>query len=266
MRSFRVSFQLLLTFVLAVNMQSCASVQQMIQGTPTFTPTLTPTFTLTPTQTATITPTSTRTPTPTITPNLVATKQYESFFSLVKKYHEAGQIPSLEGRYVDVADYESRVTGFLSYQWKETGVGAKNFIVRADFDWSISVKTTTFSGCAFVFRRQVDGDHYLLVLDSLQGIRLAKNTSGTAYSLGPPGHGDKKDYNFGSSPYHATFTLVVNGLKAYVYVDDIYYGEYNLLADRLTDSGSLNVAVLSASDKGWTSCNMENIQVWIIDP
>jgi hypothetical protein len=262
MHRFNFLLQYVLIVVLAINLQSCASVQQMIRGTPTFTPTIT----LTSTQTATITPTPTKTPSPTITPNITATKLYGDFFSLVEKYHDAGQIPSTEGKYLHLSDYQDQATGFLSYQWKVTGIHAKNFIIQADFDWSINVKTSTFSGCAFIFRRQSDGDHYLMVLDSLQGIRLAKNTSGTAYSMGPPGHGDKKDYNFGESPYHATFTLIVNELKAYVYVDNIYYGEYRLMGDRMTDSGALDVGVLSATDKGWTSCAMENIQIWTIDP
>lgn len=266
MRKLASYLNLLLIVTLLVSLQGCDSVQQMLQGTPTFTPTLTLTLTSTLTPTATLTPTPTRTPSPTITPNLAATKQYEDFFSLVEKYHEAGQIPTTDGEYVRIDDYQDELAAFLSYEWIETGIKAKNFMIRADFEWGSAVKTTTFSGCAFIFRRQSNGDHYLLVLDSLQGIRLARNTEGTAYSMGPPGHGEKRDYNFGDSPYHATFTLIVNELKAYVYVNDIYYGEYKLLDYFMTDSGSLDVGLLSATDKGYgTRCKMTNIQAWIID-
>ena len=84
--------------------------------------------------------------------------------------------------------------------------------------------------------------------------------------MGLPQDGDKKISDFGVGPYHATLTLVVNDLKSYVYVDDTYAGEYKLLDYRITDSGLLSGAVLSATSDGYgTRCNMTNIQAWIID-
>ena len=85
--------------------------------------------------------------------------------------------------------------------------------------------------------------------------------------MGSPQNGDEKISDFGPGPYHATFTLVVNDLKSYVYVNDTYYGEYKLLDYRITDSGLLSGAVLSATSEGYgTRCNMTNIRAWIIDP
>jgi hypothetical protein len=217
------------------------------------------------TATATVIPT--KTPPPTATPNLAATQQYDDFFAVVQKIHEAGQIPSTDGKYLELDDYQDEVATKLSYEYAETGVNTKNFIVRGDFEWSNAINTTNISGCGFVFRVQQNTDHYLIVLDAFSGVKLASSTDRGTYSMGSPQNGDEKLSDFGPGPYHANFTLVVNDLKSYVYVNDVYYGEYKLLDYRITDSGLLSGAVLSATSEGYgTRCNITNIQAWIIDP
>ena len=225
------------------------------------------TSTAVPTLTATVTATPTKTPKPTATPNLAATQQYDDFFALIQKIHEAGQIPSTDGEYVELDDYRDEVAIKLSYAWSETGINAKNFIVRGDFEWSNAINTANISGCGFVYRVQQNTDHYLIILDAFSGVKLASSTDRGTYSMGSPQNGDKKISDFGPGPYHATFTLVVNDLKSYVYVNDVYYGEYKLLDYRITDSGLLSGAVLSATSEGYgTRCNITNTQAWIIEP
>ena len=217
--------------------------------------------------TVTNTPVPTITPSPTVTPDIAATQQYEDFFALVQKIHEAGQIPSTDGKYLELDDYSDEVATKLSYEYAETGISAKNFIVRGDFEWSNAVNTTNISGCGFVYRVQQNMDHYLIVLDAFSGVKLASSTDRGTYSMGSPQNGDEKISDFGPGPYHATFTLVVNDLKSYVYVNDVYQGEYKLLDYRITDSGLLSGAVLSATSEGYgTRCHITNIQAWIIDP
>jgi len=59
----------------------------------------------------------------------------------------------------------------------------------------------------------------------------------------------------------------VNDLQTYVYVNDIYFGEYKLLDYRITESGPLASAVLSAVSEGYgTRCKMTNVRAWVIDP
>ena len=225
------------------------------------------TSTATPTLTATATLIPTKTPQPTATPNVAATQQYDDFFAVVQKIHAAGQIANTDGKYVELDDYQDEVATKLSYAWAETGINAKNFIVRGDLEWSNAINTANISGCGFVYRVQENTDHYLIVLDAFSGVKLASSTDRGTYSMGSPQNGDRKISDFGPGPYHATFTLVVNDLKSYVYVDDTYYGEYKLLDYRITDSGMLSGAVLSATSEGYgTRCNMTNIQAWIIDP
>ena len=255
---------LMICIALALVLSACGA--SAPAATPTVPATATNTATPTPTLTPTVTSTPTRTPKPTATPNLAATQQYEDFYAVVQKIHDAGQIPTTEGKYVELDDYLDEAAGKLSYSWAVQDVKAKNFIVRAHFMWSSAVKTTNLSGCGFLFRIQPNKDHYLIVLDAFGGVKLASSTDRGTYSMGSPSKGDTNKSDFGSGPYQATFTLAVNDLKSYVYVNDDYYGEYKLLDYRITDSGPLASAVLSATDAGYgTRCTMTQVQAWVIE-
>ena len=252
-RAFVLSFAVLLS--------ACASAPSV----PTTTPTPAATKTLEPTSTSTAPPTIT--PSPTITPNVAVTQQYTDFISIVQQYYEAGQISKTEGEYVVLNDYEEENALKLSYAWAETGVVAKNFIVRADFEWNNAIDTVNTSGCGFLFRLQPNQDHYIVILDAYSGVKLASHTDRGTFSMGSPQNGELPLPDFGSGPYQATFTLIVNELQAYVYVDDSYFGEYELLQYRIIDSGVLASAVLSAASEGYgTRCKMTNVRAWILDP
>lgn len=256
---------LIIATMLVLFLSACGRAPVVANASPT--PIDAATRTPEPTATATQTAIPTRTPSPTITPDLAATKQYEDFFSLVQKYYDAGQISTTEGEYVELEDYEHAVANKLSYEWTETGVSAKNFIVRADFEWSNAINTPNTSGCGFVYRSQSNGDHYLIILDAFSGVKLASSTDRGTYSMGSPQNGDQKVSDFGSGPYQTNFTLIVNQLQSFVYLNDIYVGKYKLLDYRITDSGPLATAVLSAASEGYgTRCNMTNVRAWVIDP
>jgi hypothetical protein len=254
-------FFLMLVLLLVLFLPACASALS------TSTPTPTLSATNTPEPTATITSTPTITPSPTVTPDFVATQQYADFLSMVQTYYEAGQISTTEGQYVVLDDYQDELASKLAYAWAETGLIAKNFIVRADFEWSNAINTVNISGCGFIYRMQPNQDHYIIILDAFSGVKLASHTDKGTSSMGSPQNGDQTAYNFGPNPYQAAFTLIVNELKTYVYINDIYYGEYDLLEYRILDSGPLAVAVLSAASEGYgTRCQMTNVRVWVIDP
>ena len=256
-------FFLMSVLLLALFLSACAS----IQSAPTVTPTWAITETPTPTATSTSTPTATQTPSPTVTPDLAVTQQYVDFLSIMQKYYDAGQISTTKGEYVVLDDYEDELASKLSYAWTETGVNARNFIVQADFEWSNAINIVNTSGCGFIYRMQPNQDHYVIILDALSGVKLASHTDRGTVSMGSPQNGDRTAPDFGPNPYQATFTLIVNELKTYVYVDDIYFGEYKLLDYRIRESGSLASAVLSATSEGYgTRCKMTNVRAWIIDP
>ena len=257
-------FVLLACMLLGVFLSACGASAVAETPAPAETSTALPTQTPTLVPTATFTPT--RTPRPTATPNLAATQQYEEFFAVVQKVQAAGQIPTTDGKFVKINDYQDELSNKLSYSWAETGVDARSFIIQADFEWSSAINTTNLSGCGFVYRIQSNGDHYLIVLDAFSGIKLASSTDRGTYSMGSPANGDTNSLSFGVDPYQATFTLVVYDLNTYVYVNDKYYGEYKLLDYRITESGELSPALLSATDTGYgTRCKMTNIRAWIIE-
>jgi len=245
--------------LLAISLQGCNSVYQLIQGTPTPTPTLTYTPTLTPTPT----PTPTKTPTPTITPNLTATQQSETFSLLVQKIYDAGQISTTTGRYKKLDDYSEQLSRTFGYDWSKAGVTTKNFIIRADFTWSIAHQKN-YSGCGYVFREK-SSQYYLIALDALDGVLLSYTDGVFNYSIS--GSRKTKLPDMGSNPYQATFTLVVNEFKAYTYINDNYYSAYELQKNRLTEKGSLSFMILTGTDKDFgTRCEITNAEIWIINP
>lgn len=264
MRNFSFPTPWIMILLVSLSLQACGSAQPAVQepapSTPTKTPLPSPTFTLT------TAPTPTKTPKSTVTPNLAATQAHEDFFAVVQQIHDAGQIASTDGKYASLKDYQKEVASKLSYSWEDSGVSAKNFIVQADFEWSNAGKTINISGCGFVFRQQSNKDHYLILLDAKQGVKLASSTDRGTYSMGSPAKGKEKITDFGTGPFGAKFTLVVNDLKSYVYVNDTYYGEYDLLEFRITEAGPLAGAVLSATEEGYgTRCKITNFRAWILD-
>jgi len=257
--------------IVAVSLQGCDSLQQVIYGTPTPTPTLTHTPTATPTITPTITLTSTATPTPTITPNQTATQQVQDFSLVVQKIFDAGQISTTEGTYKSLSGFSESLDQNFGYFWKRSGITAKDFIIRADFIWSIADQSN-YSGCGYVFREESDDLYYMIALDALDGVLLSVKKVGydsfgvaSVYNFSIAANKRTKLPDMGPNPYRANFTLVVNDLKAYTYINDEFYSEYDLRKNWLTAAGPLSYMILSGSDKDFgTRCDITNAEVWII--
>jgi len=268
MRKNHLTLTLFMTIVLGINLEACGSIQQMIQGTPTSTPTITPTSSLTPTATLTLTPT--KTPTPTITPNLTATQQYTDFMSLLQKFHEAGQISTTGGTYQKLDEYSDELAMGYGYSWTPTGHSSKDFVIRADFDWEVA-NQKNYSGCGYMFRQESESHYYLTALDALNGIFFSYTKSGsnpggpaTILNFTVPAAKRSKLPDMGHNPYQAKFTLIINEYKAYTYINDNFFSEHNLKHDTLTDPGPLSFMVLtgSATDFG-TRCKISNVEIWI---
>lgn len=268
MRKSHLNWQLFVIILLGISLQACGSIQQMIQGTPTFTPTITLTPSPIPTATPTLTPTLT--PTATVTPNVLATQQHEAFLLLVQKYYDAGQISSMEGEYRKLDDFSDELAMGFGYRWTPTGVDAKDFIVRAEFEWSVA-NQRMYSGCGYVFREKSTDYYYLIALDALNGILLSYTKDGydSFGKKGPVNYtlvAAKRTRlpNVGINPYHAVFTLIVNQPNIYTYVNDNFFTEHRLRKDWLTDPGPLSYMILtgSGSDYG-TRCKISNVEAWV---
>ena len=262
---------LIVCLALTLILSACGASAPAATSTPTNTATAT--NTLAPTFTPTVTLTPTRTPKPTATPNLAATQQYEDFFAVVQKIHEAGQISTLDGTYSRLDDYSDELAMSYGYSWNSTGKSAKNFIIRADFDWEVANKKN-YSGCGYMFRQDPNDNslYYIIGLDGLNGILLSftewsGQSSGVLYNY--PAQLIKKTSipDMGSNPYHAQFTLVVADTTAYTYVDGNLFTEHRLTAEHLAAAGVLSSLVLTGSDKDFgTRCKITNAELWVIEP
>jgi len=240
----------------ALNLQACDAVQQMIRGTPTPTPTLThtPTPTLTPTPTYTLTPTIT--PSPTATPNLVATQQYETFFSKLQKYVDAEYISTTNGKYQNLGDHSLSLAKQGYFQWGMNGVNVKNFIVRSDVTMQTASRTISRSGCGFVFSRMrgASGESQIMLF-------LGQN--GTAYSVMDGYEMHKNYYDIVPNPGEVELTLIVDGDKARLLVNDRAMIKWAPLRDITTDWG---YSLISGSNEDFgTKCEFRNIDYWIIE-
>lgn len=270
MKRYLLKLVLAVTGLLGILLQGCGSMQQLIQGTPTFTPTITLTPSPSPTATFTLTPTNT--PRPSATPNLTATQQYESFIGFVQRAFEEGQITTTKGKYERLDDFSDELAMSYGFSWTSTGVRAKNFIVRAEFDWEVANEINN-SGCGFIFRYWNEQDYALIALDARHGTFLGfaeyKNDVFGNFSLVHTRIDPIKKATLpemGQNPYHAIFTLIVNGSNIYTYIDSEFFTEYRLSKEFPSQSGDLSLMVLTGSINDFgTRCKITNAESWIIN-
>lgn len=253
---------LALSFLLTACGTGPASATSTSPAVPTDT-SMPPTSTYTPT----VTPVPTSTPQPTATPNLAATQQYEDFLALVQKVYDAGQISTLDGEYMKLDDFSDELAMNYGYNRTPTGVNAKDFIIRADFDWEVA-NQKNYSGCGYRFRQDKTDPYqyyYITALDGINGVLMMYTVT---FEHKPASLVKKmKMPDLGSNPYHAQFTLVVSDTSAYTYVNGIFYNEYKLQNNWVAESGPLEYMVLTGSDKDYgTRCKITNAEVWVIQP
>lgn len=229
--------------------------------TPAPTPANTPKPTATNTPTPTITPTFTATPRPTATPNLAATQKYAEFNKEVQSYFDSGYLASRDGTIKQIDDFADDWAQIGWYQWYPLGQEVSDFSLSAHFKWMSASKNADESGCGFAFAIQPDSGHYAVFLDKNKVIFLDADSSygNFARSVGrTTGSGRVKIDN----PAEADFTVIVNGISAYVLVNNEFIGQYTLSKSRIL-RGDLGLTVLSGTNKGYgTHCEMTNIHLF----
>ncbi len=242
-----VSLSVFALFVLIAG-SACAG------STPEPTP-LPPTSTLPPpteTPEPTITPVP---PTPTITPDLAATQQYEDFFSIVRKYYDAGILPALEGTYQVMGDYSDATTEAGKYHWTTYDNPISNFIVRADVLLETAHSPASQSGCGFVFNVIDENIH--------ESVFLQRNGS-AIYALS--GRPFKTEY-YDELPNPAEFTMVflLYENEIHLAINDQDVISYQLELKR--EKRGWGPALLAGSTQDFgTRCDFKNIELWEITP
>ena len=238
-----------IVILIAINMQSCDTVQQIIQGTPTFTPTITSTYTPIPTPTITLTPTIT--PSPTATPNLAATQKVENFMERVQQFYEQGYIPSTKGTYRHLDDYSASFAKAEYYQWKQVVSKANNFIVRTDLVMQTVNQTFPRGGCGFV----IHGYDMLML-----------SQKGNVYRFDPIfGIGPTNYLGESFNPWEVEVTLIYSGDNAWLFIA----GKEKLKANinsLFQDTKDVAFAVISGSNDDFgTRCDFKNTDFWTIE-
>jgi len=145
MRKFYLTLNLILIFLAGIHLQACSSVQQMIQGTPTYTPTNTQTPSPTYTPTSTITSTLTKTP----TPNATATEfsnRGDLMHQEIQKYVELGYLSESTGSYNELPNFKTSLARVAKYKWQTTSFSGSNYVVSAHFSWN-TASYSNYSGC-----------------------------------------------------------------------------------------------------------------------
>jgi hypothetical protein len=241
--------------VLVVTVSACSTTTPATPTVPPATDTLLPS----PTPTNTAKPTST--PRPTATPDVVATEMYSDLFSTVQMFNDESLIPSTNGRYKVLEDFDEQFAqiGWLQFIYFPGTV--KHFVFHADVNWQTAMDTTDTSGCGIVFGVEEKGnnyEYYGVVLDKSR-IYFTITKSGYYHELGKTRGTGRLDFG---NPAEAELTLLVYDNHAYVYVDDIFIGEYTLSESKEL-RGNFGYGIISGTNKDYgTECHIKNARMW----
>ncbi len=228
--------------------------------TPTSTPNP-PTATSTNTATPTKTLVPTNTPRPTATPNLAATQKYDGFNQEIQSYYDLGYVSSKGGNIKEFDDFKYEWAQLGWYNWLPLGRNVSDFAMSAHFKWMSAFKNADESGCGFAFAIQQDNSHYAVFLDRSKIIFLDHDSSYGNYSRSV-GRTSGSGYVKFDNPAEADFTVIVNGINAYVLVDKELVGKYTLAKSRNL-RGDVGLTVLSGTNKDYgTRCEMTNIRIF----
>ena len=227
------------------------------EPTATNTPQPTATITLTPTNTAT----PTRTPRPTATPNLEATQRFENYGKEVESYFDLGYLSTTDGSTKELDNFTDSWAQLGWYQWYPLDRIVTDFAMSAHFKWESAYKNADESGCGFAFAIQDDYSHYAVFLDRSKIIFLDADASYGGYSRSVGKTRGSGTVKFGN-PGEADFALIINGLSAFVLVDDELIGEYTLAKSRIL-RGNVGLTILSGTNKDYgTRCQMTDMRIW----
>jgi Tol biopolymer transport system component len=184
-----------------------------------------------------------------------------SIEEIVRSLNQDGIITSDQGRRVRLMDFYREWAQIGWYQYYLTGEQPANFIVRADARWESDSDRADWhnSGCGFVFREKDVYNHYLAYLGMDGLVRIGQTRNGTDTLLGVSSH----RYPLDTPADRANLMLVVDENKMAFFVNGL---QMLTRSDTSAKSGNLALTMLSGTNKGFgTRCEMENIELWIIE-
>ena len=220
-------------------------------------PTTVPPTTVSPTQTPRPTRIPTNTPQPTATPDIVATQQYEEFFTLLESFEQEGYISTTKGDTYSLSPFQEEWAQIGWFRWWTYDFFGSDLVFNAHFEWEIASKTPETSGCGVVFGLQENGEYYAVFLDKSRILFLRKRGS-NLYEVGKTRGPGRVDFD---NPAEADFALAVKDNSAFVSVDG-EVTEYTLSQDQ-TKEGNFAVTLLSGTNSDYgTRCEMTDMMLW----
>jgi hypothetical protein len=187
------------------------------------------------------------------------TAQASTMYSQVQNLYNEGVISTLDGTYYALPDFENSWAQMNSYDYELTDYTVTDFVLSTDTEWESASTSANWanSGCAFVFRLNARGDHYLGYLGLDGWFYLYQNLSKTLKRLGK-WYYDQVDIPKGQ----AKITLVVEGDQMTFLVND---QEVEQVTDDTFQTGLLGYALLSGTNKDFgTRCRITNVELWEI--
>ena len=183
----------------------------------------------------------------------------------VKKLFEDGYLASTEGTFYQLEDFDYAWARLNSYAYFPTDYSPKEFVIRADAQWSSASDNANWynSGCGFVFRDVDEENHYLVYLAPAGRVVAFRRVHDKISILGI-----SKNVPFELKADNANIMMVVQGVKITFFVDgeEVSHASDNLLSSATFEKGRFGMAVYSGTNKGYgTRCKMTDVGLWYIN-
>lgn len=186
-----------------------------------------------------------------------STQQAQSMYDRVQELKAEGYLTRADGEFQVIPAFNESWAQLGWYQWWDTGLSPKNFVVRADASWESGSDRADWwnSGCGFVFRALDNDNHYLAFLALDGRVYMSAFKRGAFVDLGSNYYG-----KVGTLEGEAELMLMVVDDKFTFFVD----GErVYTRTDRSFTEGALALTLLSGTNKDFgTRCRMLNIELW----
>lgn len=188
-----------------------------------------------------------------------ATTVAEPMREIIENLYQDGLLPTTEGTFFSLDDFDQSWAQLNWYQWWYTGYQPDNFIIHSDVEyWSASNTANWFaSGCGYVFRELDANNHYMTFLALDGNVYLSGYKQGKYLTLGKSYYGK---LSLPNGKY--TMVLIANGKNITVIINErpVLKKQYEHFM-----SGNLAFTLNSGTNKDYgTRCLMTNNWLWVL--
>ncbi len=185
----------------------------------------------------------------------------------IQAYVDNGYLPSTEGSYFELLDYQREMAkiNYLDVDFAGYEDLVQNFAIWGHIKMQSArpVNYPEYSGCGFSFRINPNNyDGYTAHLTNKAVLLTYCNSSiGRCGEIGKTRGKGTLDL---PNPAEADMELIVNGTKAYVHVNGQFIGEYTLFTDKMLEPGYILYSIISGTNADYgTRCEVTDAGMWI---